>query len=210
LDGGRRLDRVVLRSAEAHVSEAAAPRKSFAQKLRENPASLVGVLATFAGIAWQVSTEKNDVSSPGSYLLLSLGFAAMAVGNIVESRRRRRASDTLHAAGTMFVAGVTAGGLWSKFDPPPWLSVVGAAELAIAFVALMPYAFWRVANEQDERERKIVLSAMSISFAVVIILMGGSVVLSQYVSAARIDTSWVLATGAGAWLISRLTLQRRM
>ena len=182
----------------------------FKRKFRENPWTFLGLVIVVVGLAWQAATNKHDISAAGSYAVTSIGFSVLSIAQLIESRIRKHASDVVHAAGSMFVAATTSTGLMSKYHPPAWLDAIGAVQLVTTFFVLVPLAVWTVAREQDERERKIVLSAASVAFAAVLVLLAGSLVLSHYTTAVHVGTRDVLVVGAGAWLAAWLTLQRRM
>ena len=82
--------------------------------------------------------------------------------------------------------------------------------LVLLVGAAIPFLVYVVRREQDERERKIVMTAMSLSFLATMLTVLAFVLLDQYTAVRPPSATWILLVGAVGWFASYFVLRERM
>jgi hypothetical protein len=166
-------------------------------------AVLLPALVLFvATIAWESAV--GAALGAAAWLLVTLTF-------VFNVRARRKASlSAINVPIGLFVAFSRASCACLDIKRPLWLTVFALTILGTLLAGGIPFAVFVVSREQDERERRIILTAISFAFLAVTMVVVAFVLLEQYMNVDVPSISWVLLAGAATWLGSYFVLRERM
>ena len=169
-----------------------------------------GLVLAVAGIAWDVVMGDANGGNVAAHALSALGLVISAGGQARLAFLRRSISSAINVPVELFVAFSRATGSSDDFSPPGWLTGFGIAALVLLVAAAVPFVVYIVSREQDERERKIAMTAMSLSFLATLLTVLAFVLLDQNTAVQPPSMTWILAVGAASWFASYFVLKERM
>ena len=163
---------------------------------------LLGLFAIYIGsFFWE---SPVGVATGAVVWLLLAGYFAL---DVRESRLKTLAAVNVPVA--LFVAFARASCACVDIERPVWLTGLAVATLALLLVGIA-FAVVVVSREQDERERRIILTSIAFAFLAVMLALVSFVLLDEYMKVEPPSHSWVLVTGACTWFVSYLILRERM
>lgn len=172
--------------------------------------SNAGWFVVLGSVILRVRVGRTGPDATVAALVTIVGVCVVVLADARIAAITRSAHKAIGVPLGLLVAFSAATGRSDAFDPPVWLTGIGIGLLVLTIGVATPFAIYIVNKVQDERERKILMSAMSFAFMLTMAVVLTFVLLEEYTTVEAPSLTWILFAAAGSWFGSYFVLRERM